>query len=227
VSGAGRSFVAFACGRTRSGKSHLLAQLGAKFPRRLILDFVGEFTGKIPGARETFTLVDTVDALRRARRKGPRWIVTASIDPPDVPELLAAIAPTGAATDYGFSRAVGGMVLECGEIDMIAPNPGKLPAEVRNIYARSRHHSLSILAAARRPGEVHRIVTAWVDLLCAFQQDEPRDADYLARRMGAEAPDLIRALGERSYLRYFPNYHRLETVNEDGKVVQVHTGAAV
>lgn len=225
MSGEGHNFIAFACGMKRSGKSHLLASLALQFPRRLILDFVGEYIGRLPGAREAHSLRDVVKALQRVR-KSPRWTVTACMDPADVPDLLNAIAPIGAATAYGFSRAVGGLVIECGEIDVIAPNSGMSP-EARNIFQRGRHHSLSILAAVQRPSSANRIVTSQADLICAFRQHEPRDADYLGEIMHSGAPEIIRSLPPRFYLRYLVNYGLLETVNDAGQVVREHVAESV
>jgi hypothetical protein len=201
--------------------------MASGFPRRLILDFVGEYIGAVKGATETYTLLETVDALRKARRRGPTWTVTACLDPDDVPELLTALAPVGVASDYGFSRAVGGLVIECGEVDLIAPNQGTISPEVRTVFQRGRHHSISILVATQRPASVNRIVTSQADVICAFRQHEPRDADYLGEVMRAEAPDIVRTLPQFHYLRYLVNFGLLETVNGAGQVVREHVTAAV
>jgi hypothetical protein len=170
-------------------------------------------------------LHETVAALRSASSSGARWTVVCGIDPGDVPELLAAIAPVGGKTDRGFSRRVGGLVIECGEIDVIAPNNGTIAPEVRNVFQRGRHHQLSALVAVQRPASVNRIVTSQADVLCAFRQHEPRDADYLGEIMSPRAPEIVRSLPPRNYLRYMVNYGTLETVNEKGQVIREHVTA--
>lgn len=223
MSGDGTNFIAFACGMRRSGKSHLLGQLAERFPRRLVLDFIGEHAGGIANARTAFSLAETIAYLRTGRSSGPRWTVVAVIDPSDVPELLAVIAPVGGQTERGFARAVGGMVIECGEIDVIAPNNAQMSVEVRNIFQRGRHHSLSVLVAVQRPASVNRIVTSQADIICAFRQHEPRDADYLSDIMGPQAPEIVRTLRPRNYLRYLVNFGALETINEHGQVVREYS----
>lgn len=225
MSGDGTNFIAFACGMRRSGKSHLLGKLAESFPRRLVFDFIGEHAGRINGAREAFTLGDAVSALRAARSNGNRWTVLCVLDPKDIPELLSVIAPIGRNTERGFSRAVGGLVIECGEIDVIAPNNGQIAPEVRNVFQRGRHHSLSALVAVQRPASVNRIVTSQADVLCAFRQHEPRDADYLGEIMSARAPEIVRNLQPRNYLRYLVNFGSLETINENGQVIREHVTA--
>lgn len=221
MSGDGTNFIAFACGMKRSGKSHLLGKLAEHFPRRLILDFIGEHSGRIRGAAEAYTMAEAVDALRKVRHSS-RWTIVCGMEPTHVPELLGLIAPVGGRNLRGYSRAVGGLVLECGEIDVIAPNNGQISPEVRNVFQRGRHHMLSALVAVQRPANANRIVTSQADMLCAFRQHEPRDADYLGEIMSARAPEIVRSLPPRNYLRYLVNYGTLQTINEHGEIAATH-----
>jgi hypothetical protein len=222
MSGDGKNFILFACGMKRSGKSHLIGELARKFPRRLIFDFIGEHSGRIAGAREAFTLGEAVGALRAARSSGNQWTVNCVLDPSDVPELLSVLAPMGGRTEKGFSRAVGGLVIECGEVDVIAPNNGQIAPEVRNIFQRGRHHAISALVAVQRPASANRIVTSQADVLVAFRQHEPRDADYLGEIMSAKAPEIVRQLKPYNYVRYLVNFGTLQTINEKGEAIATH-----
>ena len=216
TTGDGTNFIAFACGMRRSGKSHLLAQMALRFPRRLVLDFIGEFDGKIKGAYECETLRQTQEALIAARDSGARWTVHTGISPNQVPELIKSIA----SKRNGFAKAVGGIVLECGEADLIAPNNAGISEEIFNIFARGRHIGLSALMATQRPRAVHRIVTSQSDMIAAFRQHELLDVDYLSDLMGTDAAKRIANLQLRQHVRYFPNFQLLETVDVDGTVIK-------
>lgn len=211
-----RNFVAFVCGKRGSGKSFLLNRLAQPFPRRLILDFLGEYEGVIRGAREAWDIADTVDALRDVARS-PRWTVVSSMDESEVPALLEALAPARHGGALGFSRAVGGMLLQSDEIDTVLPNGGGA-TEARNIFKRGRHHGLSILCGTQRPAETARIVTSQSDIICSFRQHEPRDVAYLSGVMGgSHVAPLLYSLADRWHLRYWVNTGALELVDPDGR----------
>lgn len=213
MSANGKNFIAFVCGMKRSGKSHLLDSLAARFPRRIIFDFVGEYDGRFPDVKTCYTLPDAVSALLRAAKRGDKWTVVCTLDNSEIVQLLAAI--TGRSS---WARTVGGVVIQCGEVDLIAPNNAGIATEVRHIFQRGRHYGISALVATQRPRDVHRVVTAQSDIICAFRQHEPRDADYLGEVMRSDAVPLLRELRQYEYLRYFPNYGKLEIVDKHGAV---------
>ncbi len=211
MSGNGTNFIAFACGMKRSGKSRLLDTLATRFPRRILFDFVGEYEGKVPNATYGYTLAECVDALQTAR-KSSKWTVVCVMDPAHVPQLLGAIMDQR----NPFTRAVGGVVLQFGEVDLVAPNNMGIATEVRNVFQRGRHFDVSALAATQRPRDVHRVVTSQSDVICAFRQHEPRDAEYLGSVTRSDAVPLLNTLQQYEYLRYYPNFGRLEVVDRNG-----------
>lgn len=213
MSNSGKNFIAFVCGMKRSGKSHLLDLLASRFPRRIIFDFVGEYDGKIANAKTCYTLSEAVNALLTAKKRGDKWTVVCTLADKEVPQLLAAI--TG---KNSWARSVGGVVIQCGEVDLIAPNNQGIATEVRHIFQRGRHYGISALVATQRPRDVHRVVTAQSDIICAFRQHEPRDAEYLGEVMRSDAVPLLRELRKFEYLRYFPNFGKLEVVDKNGEV---------
>lgn len=216
MSGSGTNFIAFACGMKRSGKSHLLDTLASKFPRRIIFDFIGEYDAAI-SERGFFggeSVAECVDLLKHAHKTRTGWTVCAMLTPEQVPELLGAIMHK----QNPFSRAVGGVVVQCGEVDLIAPNHAGISTEVRNVFQRGRHFDVSALVATQRPRDVHRVVTSQSDILCAFRQHEPRDADFLGDIMRSDATPLVKTLGRFEYVRYMVNYGRLDIVSADGSV---------
>lgn len=224
-----RNVVLSAFGMRGSGKSHLLGDVARHFPRRLVLDFLGEHDGRIPGARYAWDLPETVDALRAAAKAGERWTVVSGMDERDVPALVSALMPSGRLSRAGFSRAVGGMMLECGEVDLIAPNHSGISDEVKSLWKRGRHHWLSLLTATQRAAETHRIITSMSDAVCSFRQHEPRDIAYLASVMASPGVDVAAELAKLPrywYLRKWVQLGRLELVDPAGRVSAVLSAPA-
>lgn len=224
------NFIGFSCGKRGSGKSYLLARYSAKFPKRIVLDPLGEYLGAYEGASECGTLDETIDALEaNLLTKAPRWTVVACIEPSDVAKLAGALAPVGSLSG-GYSRAVGGVVLECGEVDTIAPNNAGIAPEIRNLFQRGRHYRVSVLAATQRPRDVHRVVTSQADALWLFRQHELRDLDYIAKNTSEAVADVVKGLPQYHHVRYLPNVGTCEVVNEKGivtKRVDLFDGATV
>jgi hypothetical protein len=216
VSGTGTNFIAAAFGMKRSGKSFALDIMARGFPRRIVADFIGEYHGKIEGAKYVHSIAEAVDALQLLRKGGSmKWTVVCVMQPEEILQLLGVLAPIGKRPETSFSYAVGGVVLQCGEIQLIAPNQGLSPA-MANIIAMGRHYRVSILGAARRPREVNRNLTSQSDALLAFRQHEPRDADYLGDVMRSDVPQYLRQLRPFHHLRFLPNFGALDLVGPDG-----------
>lgn len=211
-----RNFIEFVCGMRGSGKSTLCARHGSRFPRRILLDPLGEFLGVYPKAREASTLAQTLDALDDASSERT-WIVVACIDPEVMPKLCAALAPIGSVAG-GYSRAVGGVVVECGEIDTVAPNSQAIAPEVRNLFQRGRHYRVSVICATQRPRDVHRVATSQADSVCVFRQHEPRDVDYIAQLTSEKLASRVTSLPQFTHLQYLPGFGVARLVDRDGKV---------
>lgn len=209
------SFAAFACGKRGSGKSFLLARYAGKFPRRIIVDPMGEYA-ELSGAMTCQSLSQTLDALEVAASQ-PEWIVVTCIDAKDVARLCGALAPVG-SFEGGYSRAVGGVLVEHGEVDTIAPNNAGIRPEIRNIFQRGRHYLVSTAVGTQRPRDVHRVVTSQVDVMCLFRQHELRDLDYIARTTSEPVSKIVRSLEQYHHVRYFPGNGVCEVVDGTGRV---------
>lgn len=216
-----RNFVAVVTGRKGSGKSHLLAQYARRFPRRLVLDFTGEHQRDVPAALVAWSLADCLRILRHVA-KHPRWTMVAELHPSDVPQLLAAIVPM--AQRAGYSQAVGGMAIECGELNEIAPNHAGMTREVAAMFSRGRHHWLSVLAAARTSTEINKLCTSQADVVCAFRQHQKGDVVRIGELMGERAMVAVRQLQQYEYLRYFVDHGRLELVHANGSADLIPEG---
>lgn len=216
MSGDGKNFIACAFGMKRSGKSYALGKLAQLFPRRILVDFTGEYVGKVDGAHYATSIGETVDELQKCRKAGTRWAIVSTMRPEDAIELCGVLAPVGKKPESSFSYACGGVVVECGEIQLIAPNY-TLEQPVQNIIAMGRHFRVSILGAARRPREVSRFLTSQSDAILAFRQHEPRDTKYLGEVMRSDVPDYLRQLRPFSHVLFKPNFGTLELVDAKGK----------
>jgi hypothetical protein len=101
-------------------------------------------------------------------------------------------------------------VLECGEVDIIAPvHGGGSAVEVTDAVARGRHARLSFLLATQRPAQCARILSSQSDAIYSFRMHEPRDVRWLSDAAGTQYAALARAL---------PKYHVVEFVSETGRV---------
>lgn len=211
MSGAGTNFIATAIGMKRSGKSHLLAQLAALFPRRVLVDFMGEFAG-LPNAIHADTIQSAVAALKSVQPK-ERWTVVLQLHPAEVIQIIEALCDQR----RGYARSVGGLVIECGEADQLAPNSAKISPVVHSLFARGRHIGpVSALMAVRRPQEINRIATSQSDVVNVFRLHEPRDSAYVADIIGSDAIPFLLKLRKHEYIRYFPNYGLLQHVSREG-----------
>lgn len=223
-----RNFVAFATGKKRSGKSFLLARYASAFPRRFIVDVTGEFSGAYAGAYECMTYGQALDALDDCIGR-PRWTVVACLAPADTVKLCAVLAPENNPRS-GFAYAVGGLLLECGEVDTIAPNHGGISGAVRNLFQRGRHARVSVVCATQRPRDVHRVVTSQADVIACFRQHEPRDVEYLASITSDALSRRIAALDPFYHVQYLPSNGTAALVDPQGREViklDPYTGEAV
>ena len=213
------NFVEFACGMRASGKSTLLARHAARFPRRLIIDPIAEYWGVYKGAIECLSLPETLDALGDLV-KVRRWTIVACLEPADTVKLCGMLAPLNNPR-AGYSISVDGLLLECGEVDTIAPNSKAIPNEIKNLFQRGRHYRVSVVCATQRPRDVHRVVTSQADVISCFRQHEPRDVDYLASLTTSALAARIATLEPYAHLQFLPRVMRAFLVDSKGKEVKL------
>lgn len=208
-----RNHVVTVTGRRGSGKSVLIAKrIVPTFPRVLTVDWTGEARETYPGAAEVYGLDATIDALQ-AMHKGNRdletgapgeWHLIVVCDPSDVGTLCSMLAPRydGGKTP-ALAAVVGGVCLECHEMDVIAPVSGAgSAAQVADAIARGRHARLSFVCAAQRPAQVLRLLTSQSDSIYAFRAHEPRDLQWLRQAGGELLAETARGLKLHHAARY-------------------------
>ena len=168
-------------GSTGSGKTSVLRALFLpRFPRVIVLDFLGtEWQHYIRPEMTATTVGQLLTLLRRVRRES-RWTILCQWpeDSPATAWLVNFLQPV--AGRPSFVAAVGGICLYNDEIDLLAP-AGSATPEVKTLWSRGRHVGLSILAASQRLPHIHRVVSAQSQFLGICQQHEPRDLDAVAR----------------------------------------------
>ncbi len=79
-------------------------------------------------------------------------------------------------------------------------------ASVDWFFQYGRHNRQSIIAVARRPSELSRMATSQADIIVSFQQQEPRDVEYITKLAGSEIAEKIRNLGPHEW-DYVINEH--------------------
>lgn len=206
-----------------TGKSTLLARWAAKFPRRLIFDVSTEFYGKYPGAYECLTYKDTLDALEEVAAR-PNWVLVTCLLPKEYAKVLGLLAPLHNPR-AGYSRAVGGVLVECGEVETIAPVHRGIDPAVENVFHRGRHSLTSLAVATRRPANVNKIVTSQLDALACFRQHEKNDVEYLASVIGETHAARLLSLnvyphGGTDHLLCLPMQGYAAIVNDTGAIVE-------
>ena len=171
-------------GRRGSGKTTYVKEQIAEHGRVIVWDPLGEYG-------DICTVFDDgdpfLDALERAQKQCFRLALMPS-EPLD--ELFDQ-----------FCRAawvVGDVLAVVEEVSMVA-TATHVPASFAKIIRQGRHRAVSILAAAQRPSEVPRALTAQGSELVSFAQDEPIDQQYLRRYGGAALADRCQGLPRYEY----------------------------
>lgn len=171
-------------GRKGSGKTTLIGEIIAEYERVVAIDWNGEYQKfgcrTVEGAEACSRAL--VDASGQTRYK------------------LALIVPRREEA-FRLMGIIGKMKRTLVVVDeaSVYCSPSFLPDELAMLVRLGRHNELSQVYAARRPSELNRDLTAQSDLIVTFQQQEPRDLDYLRAVMGPEG-DNARTLGKYEIL---------------------------
>ena len=194
--------IVFVVGRKGAGKSTLLRTWAAQHPRTVWLDPMLEEVQRIGSQHACYDLAGLRLQLR-AKASRRRWALVFAGEPRDYPAAVALLQPAH-PTVTGYAQAIGGVTLVCGEADLLLPNNGLVPPAVRGLIHRGRHNRLSLLAAARRPTEVARDLSAMADLVAVFATHEPRDVAWLRALGGEQLVQQVAQLARFQYALYRP-----------------------
>lgn len=211
------NYLEFACGRKGEGKSHLLARRAARFPRCITLDYADEYFGAGNGAHECFTYTDCLNALELLAAQS-RWRIVANLPTDDTAKLCALLSPVGRPRS-GVAAALGGVLVECGEVEYIAGHSAK--PEVLELIHRGRHSRVSMVFGTRRPRDVHRLVTSQADVISCFRQQEPRDVEYLASVIGEIPASSLSTLAPWEHVQFITRTNTASLVDKNGKTTGI------
>lgn len=172
-------------GAKNSGKSTRARGIVLERSRRVIVDPMREHSSLGVIVRSFDSLVTF---LERARF-GHYSVVYQGMDDEErdaIVSLLVAGAPENAALPD--------VTLFVDEVDRMC-SPQFIPDGLRKVVNYGAHYGVSLLATARRPGSVHRDLTANADRILVGRTQEPRDVDYLREFIGAELAERAKAIG--------------------------------
>ena len=215
-----RHEIAVVVGRTGSGKTELIRRvLAPAHPRRITIDVTGECEELYPNAHVAVGFPDALRALETWASRGlERWHLVAVLDAQESAALAATLVPIYRPGKKALSADLGGVCLECSELDVYLPVSGAnatVTAAWTTVLARGRHASCSIIAATQRPAQVARIVTSQASRVIAFATHEPLDVQWLARVGGARYARAVRELGPFQSAWYHAGSGRVEVRNPD------------
>lgn len=168
-----QNLIAFFAGRKGSGKSTLVKECVAEFPRVVILDTMGEY------GKEEQTLESAIQGLLAVSDKRRFFYPVRLVHPEDGLRVLRVV--------YDIPDSL--VVVE--ETSFYC-SPSYLPDEMARLVRYGRHRQISQFYVARRPAEIHRDLTAQSDIIVSFVQHEPADVEYLRKVMGPKAELLPR-----------------------------------
>lgn len=224
--------VVLTAGPSATGKTTAQYELFIRrCPRRVSFDFQAEVRRKFnPNAIEVYSLAEFTRALRLCAR-GTHWHIALVYDPDAQPELAEQVcrilnpARTG-ESHRSFSRAVGGVAVECSEADLLFPN-GRTPPAVRGLVQRGRHNKLAVFMATHAPALVDTRLRDAADYYLAFRSQEDVVWRFWQRATSAVVADVIATLPlyHCAYIVKFEQ--RVYLLDERRSVVRVldYTGA--
>lgn len=222
--------IIFCSGKKGSGKSTLLYEyFVANYPRTISLDFVGDVKERNPQAIEVVGYTALLGKLKELVAAGVQeWHVAAVFDSyseRELPNLFRLLCPPYNPQQVSFSRAIGGLALECSECDVILPNGGA-SVEARNMVKRGRHNLLSLFLATQRPQECSRLCTSQADYIISFAMHEPNELRYF-NRISPRYASLLPTLPKFHSAWYVPATGQVAIRDGDGETVAMHDfGAA-
>jgi hypothetical protein len=217
--------IVFVAGKKASGKSTLLYEyFVANYPRTISLDFVGDVKERNPEAIEVVGYTALLAKLKELVAAGVHnWHVAAVFDSyteSELPNLFRLLCPPYNPQQVSFSRAIGGLALECSECDVILPNGGAA-VEARNMVKRGRHNLLSLFLATQRPQECSRLCTSQADYIISFAMHEPNELKYFGR-ISPRYASLLQSLPKFHSAWYVPATGQVAIRDGDGETVATY-----
>ena len=192
-------------GRRGCGKTFLNKRLQQLWPRRVVLDQLGEYgpeDGQVVFGFDEFTT-----AIAKLERDKPEKFV-----------LIVHFDPQSTVSEDEFNEILklcyffGNLQVVIEEVQLYT-TAHQLPHWFRQCLLTGRHRGLSILASTQRPGELHKtILSQCVHIFCG-QIFEGNDIRYVTSFLGTSS-DRLSSLPPRKFLYFF-----------EGKITEIQNDA--
>jgi DNA helicase HerA-like ATPase len=148
-------------GQSGTGKTRVARMLAERFPRRFILDPLGEYSGTV-----FESMTDVFDFFEQNADLEEFSIVLRSSDESDADFL------------FRLAWSVGNLLLVVEEANIYMDSRAKFPSFLQ-LVSRGRHRGVHLLCVSQRVPEVMIAFRAQKTSLITFLQDEPSDIDHL------------------------------------------------
>lgn len=220
--------VLFVGGPPQSGKSTLMWDCYTRHaPRVVTVEVVDETESREAAGdtdREVFRVFgygDTRAALSKAAELRC-WHVIASLDRDEIEQLFYLLCPPLRSREtVSYARTVGGMVLACGELAYLAPNPLGNKSVVKEAYLRYAHNWLSIYGATQHIPDVDPCTRMSADRCVFLRTQDTLGLDAIKRATTREVADLCRELPEYHSATCFKRLGRVYVADEHYRVYDV------
>ena len=171
----------FIAGASGSGKSYTAREQYLRhFPRRIYVDFIGEYDQDV---EVTVYSVQELDTYVRDHWNRGRWSV-AIVPDDDLDGLVEWAVPLPQLEERSVTRAAGGVAMLFDEVDTYAGPGASRRLPIRTLWRRARHAALTIVATTQRPANVSKEVTSQSNHVLCLQLTEWDDIDYMERAIG-------------------------------------------
>jgi hypothetical protein len=192
--------IAIVVGRTGSGKTALISEvLAPRHPRRITIDVTGECEELYPDAFVAVGYAQVMQVVGQWAKEDRK--------------LARAMVPVYRPGVTSLSADLGGVCIECSELDVYLPVSGAnadVSAAWTTVLARGRHAHCSVIAATQRPAQIARVVTSQASRVIAFATHEPTDLKWLARAGGMRYAKAVQTLGRFQSAWYYADTGNIE-----------------
>jgi DNA helicase HerA-like ATPase len=175
------------------GKSYLSRKINKLWPRRIIIDPVGEFKeGKIFTDFNLFS----AELIKLKKENAKEFELIIQFDPDKIDHEATFNAVLKLCFHYK------NLQVYIDEIQMFS-SPHYLPHYLKQILFIGRHHGISLICVTQRPGQLNKNILSQSTHIFAGQLHEKNDLNYIGNFLGVDAEKLIN-LPKREFIYFSP-----------------------
>jgi len=180
-------------GRRGCGKSYLAQKVQSVWPRRIILDTLGEYEeGEI-----VYSFHEFAEKLIQLKSSSTQNFA-----------LIYKFDPESDMSEEEFNEVMrlsyyfGNVQIVLEEVQNFS-SPHVLPKWLKNCLLTGRHQNISVLATTQRPGELNKTILSQCAHIFVGQINEGNDLKYISAFLNQDAKKLV-SLPERRFLYFGP-----------------------